>query len=77
MILAHGYAPHGVRGPLVRGPEACPQGIAGPSDALGRRPFRQEEHHVRAQPSGGCLIAEEWFQRIANLTFTPALFERQ
>jgi hypothetical protein len=32
---------------------------------------------VRVQPSGGCLVAEEWFQRIANLTFTPALFERQ
>jgi hypothetical protein len=29
------------------------------------------------QPSGGWLIAEEWFQPIVDLAFTPALMERQ
>jgi hypothetical protein len=29
------------------------------------------------QPSGGCLIAAEWFQRVANLAFHAALLWRQ
>jgi hypothetical protein len=29
------------------------------------------------QHSGGWLIAAEWFQRIVDLAFTPALLERQ
>jgi hypothetical protein len=29
------------------------------------------------QPFGGCLIAAEGFQRIANLAFHPAFLERQ
>jgi hypothetical protein len=61
----------------VRGLDAYPEGNAGPIEAFGRRPFRHEEHLRRVQHSGGWLIAEEWFQRIVDLAFTPALLERQ
>ena len=77
MILAHVWAPRGARGCLVRGLDTCPEGIAGPSAAFARRPFRHEEHLRRVQHSGRWLIAEEWFQRIVDLAFTPALLERQ
>jgi hypothetical protein len=61
----------------VRGLEAFPEGIGGLREAFGIRPLGQEGHHRRVQQSGGCLIAAEWFQRIANLAFHPALLERQ
>jgi hypothetical protein len=77
MTPAHVWAPRGARGFLLCGPDACPEGIVGPIEAFGRRPFRHGEHHRRVRPSGGWLIAEEWFQRIVDLAFTPALLERQ
>lgn len=77
MIFAQICPPRASRGALGHEPNACPEGIDGLREALGRRPFRQEGHHRRVQPSGGCLIAAEWFQRIANLAFHPALLERQ
>jgi hypothetical protein len=77
MIFAQVWAPRGARGALGRSPDARPEGIDGLREAFGRRPFRQEGYHRRVQASGGCLIAAEWFQRIANLAFHPALLERQ
>jgi hypothetical protein len=77
MIFAQVCPPRGSRGALGCGPDACPEGIDGLREALSRRPFRQEGHHRRVQLSEGCLIAVEWFQRIANLAFHPALLERQ
>jgi hypothetical protein len=77
MIFTQGCPPRGSRGALGRGPDACPEDIDGLREAFGRRPFRQEGHHRRVQLSERCLIAVEWFQRIANLAFHPALLERQ
>jgi hypothetical protein len=77
MIFAQVCPPRGSRGALVRGLEAYPEGLNGLREPFVILPFRQKGHHRRVQPSGGCLIAAEWFQRIANLAFHPALSERQ
>jgi hypothetical protein len=57
--------------------EAFAGGIDGLREAFGRRLFRREGLHRCVQPSGGCLIAVEGFQRIANLAFHAVLLERQ
>jgi hypothetical protein len=77
MILAHVWTLRRARAWLVRGVDTYPEDIAGPSEAFARRPFRHEEHLRHVQHSGRWLIAEEWFQRIVDLAFTPALMERQ
>ena len=61
----------------MRGLEAFPEGIDGLSEAFVILPFLQEGHHRHVQQLGGCFIAAEWSQRIANLAFHPALLERQ
>jgi hypothetical protein len=76
-MLAHGCDPRDPRGALVCDLRVFSESVDGLREAFGTRPFRQEGPPRRAQPSGGYFIAAEWFQRIANLAFHAALFERQ
>lgn len=61
----------------MRGLKEFPERIDGLIEAFGILPFLQEGHHRRVQQSERCLVAEEWFQRIADLAFNPALVYRQ
>jgi hypothetical protein len=77
MIFAHLCLPRGSHGAFEYCPDACPEGADGLKEAFVIRPLGQKRSHRRLQHSGGCLIAAEWFQRIANLAFHVALLECQ